>query len=149
MLVACVPLLFPPSFCVCKAGDGRHAPDQAAAASSGLDQKIAYTTTDCHHRHGTPAAQPSVADIPGEPISCPLPAPHDDHHNPGCPATSPAVERLQWSKPTPSVTIQLLLATFVVVEFLATANSPDPPDRTAPHHTAWLPLYLSHCSLVI
>lgn len=149
MLVACGPLLFPPGFCVCKAGDGRHAPDQAATTSSGLEQKTAHTATDCHHRHGISSPHHLVADRPCEPISHPAPAPHDDHHIPGCPAASPAVERLQWSEPTPGVTDHLLPATFVVVQLLATANSPRPLDRPGTHRTVSLPLYLSHCSLVI
>lgn len=145
MLVACVPLLLPPGYCMCKAGDTGCTPPLTKAAGA-ITQPPSHKAEGCSHRHV--AQNNSTAEAPGDqPSQEPAaPTPHD--HNPGCPAASPAVERLQWSEPTPGATVALLPATFVVIALAPTVVS-RPTDPPGTHRPVSLPLYLSHCSLVI
>ena len=144
MLVACVPLLLPTGFCICKAGDTGCTQSHVEAARA-VTPTPSHKAEGCFHHHATPDNSP--AELPGEQPPQPAPAPHNDH-SPGCPAASPGVERLQWSEPTPGATVALLPATFVVVALAPTVVSrPTAPPGTP--RPVSLPLYLSHCSLVI
>lgn len=145
MLVACVPLLLPTGFCICKAGETSYTPSHVEAAGA-ITPQPSHKAEGCSHGHA--AQNNRTAEAPGdqppqEPVA---PTPHD--HSPGCPAASPAVERLQWSEPTPGATVALLPATFVVVALAPTVVS-RPPAPPGSHRPVSLPLYLSHCSLVI
>ena len=147
MLLACVPLLLPPGFCVCKAGDAGGTPLPYANASGAITPPPSHDSERCSHPHAS--QDDSVAVAPGEPTTHPAPAPHEDHHSPGCPAASPAVERPQWTEPTPGVTAALPLLPFIVAVFAPGANARPPAHQRSLNWPSSLPLYLSHCSLVI
>lgn len=143
-LVACVPLLLPPGYCVCEAGDtGCMQPSRAKVAGT-ITPPPSHKTEGCSHRHvAQTVSGTALGDQPPQGPAAPIP----NDHSPGCPAASPAVERLQWSDPTPGVTAALLPVAFVALEPAPVAARP--ADRPCTRRHAAPPLYLSHCSLVI
>lgn len=150
MLVASVPLLFPPGFCVCKAGGwGRIAPTgQGLVAAKGQSTPGLSKTGCCGNRDCTGDHAGRPASQPDESKSRPGPAPRDDSHMPGCPAAAGAdwfklVEQVQTPvHPLPPVALVPFLPFAVVI--VAT-----PPITTFTNWPSSPPIYLSHCSLVI
>jgi hypothetical protein len=149
MLVACVPLLQPTGFCVCKAGGrDRTLPRQVhidAEATASSTVKKSGCCSQCH----TPDAAKLLAasDLDGQPHR-PCPAPDNDSHLPGCPA-SPGVDRFKWVEPIPQITSVLPpldSAAFLPVEVKVSTLVSVPTSTFSPSSP---PLYLSHCSLVI
>lgn len=149
MLVASLPLLFPPGFCICKVGGGGVAPfGQAQVAGSqkikpGLSKSGCCANRDCTGDHaGRPASQP------GESKSRPAPAPRDDSHLPGCPAAAGA----DWFKvvePVQTPVHTLPPVALVPFRLLAVVSVAAPPITTFTNWPSSPPIYLSHCSLVI
>lgn len=148
MLVACVPLLQPTGYCVCKAGGrDRASPRQEPTVAWTCSPTAQQKSGCCSQRHTQDAADNSVSsEADGQPQH-PCPTPSDDHL-PGCPA-SPGVDRFKWVEPTSPITTALPpleLDAFLPIE----VNGPTlPPIPTSTNPPALLPLYLTHCSLVI
>ena len=149
MLVACVPLLQPTGFCVCKAGEWQRAsPHQEPIAVSSHVQVAAQKTGCCSQRCTTDEAT-ETATTPTEPVPHPCPSPGDDDHMPGCPA-SVGVDRFKWVEPAQSIAQTLPpldVGTFLPLEVVQPVTvRPIPPAANLPLS---LPIYLSHCALVI
>lgn len=136
MLVACVPLLQSPGFCVCKAaGPGRtpspaQEPAEARTDSFAAPQKAGC----CSHRSLNAEANNTAPSDPDRPAPCPTPA-DDDHHMPGCPA-SVGVDRFKWVEPAESfaqTSLPLEVGTFLPLEVvLPVAARPIPPAANWP-----------------
>lgn len=148
MLVACVPLLQPPGFCVCKAGGPVRTSSSQAVAGQSNTNLAPLKNGCCTQRNIQIAAKPDLSEHT-EPAPQPCPAPADDNHMPGCPA-SPGVDRFKWVEPAQSVaqTLPPLEAgTFLHFEVVTPVTA-----RSRPPAANWPsspPIYLSHCSLVI
>ena len=149
MLVACVPLLQPPGFCVCKAaGPGRvsspwQGPAEARTPGSTPPQKVGC----CSHRDDASEATRTAPSFdPDRPAPCPTP---DGDHLPGCPASA-GVDRFKWVEPAQSFAQTLPppdVGSSLPLEFVPpVAVRPVSPDADWP---ASPPIYLSHCSLVV
>jgi hypothetical protein len=148
MLVACGPLLIPPGFCVCKAGEAGCTPlHRGHAEVHGTDAAPTDAHDHCSHRHGPAEDATSDRTQAGLPAPHPHPAPHD--HAPGCPAATAGVERLQRVEPTADaspVPVPAAFVGFLLVPVTGGTRPPNPPTSAWPSS---LPLYLSHRSLVI
>lgn len=149
MLVACVPLLQPTGFCVCKAGEGqRTSPHREPVADTTHGPPTAQKSGCCSQRCTANEANKSSSS-PVEPAPHPCPSPGDDQHMPGCPA-SVGVDRFKWVEPAQSFAQTLPLpdvGSFLPLEVvLPVAVRPIPPANNFPSS---LPIYLSHCALVI
>lgn len=149
MLVACVPLLQPTGFCICKVAavnGGASARQTAFSGRAGVSEASPCTaccTTGRCAEHASKAAS-SQAGRAGQP---PRPAPADERHLPGCPA-SPTAEASKWVEPTPPLAAALPPSepvAFAHFKVVAVARLTTPP----PYRSSAPPLYLSHCSLVI
>lgn len=144
MLVACVPLLQPTGFCVCKTASRTHAQTDHLTQ---IQVEAPHTPlSDCTCRHCTSERPPTLPTKTCEP-GFPDPVP-DDSHSPGCPA-SPGIDRFKWVEPVQSLVFDL--PAVEVIAFLPTevVKFVTLPTTTS---TAWPsspPFYLSHCSLVI
>lgn len=146
MLVACVPLLQPPGFCVCKAaGSGRTSPSQKGSALA--NSSPAPTKGCCSRRSPNDPVTSATTESPA-PTPCPAPA-DDDHHLPGCPA-SVGVDRFKWVEPAQSFSDSLpavdpgsFLPLDVVLPVAVRLIPPALISRSLP------PIYLTYCSLVI
>jgi hypothetical protein len=148
MLVACVPLLQPTGFCVCKADwSGRTLPSQDVRSQT--NSLPAPQKTGCCSQHTAKESTTTSATTESSvPAPHPCPAPADDDHLPGCPA-SVGVDRFKWVEPVQSPAEALPPAevtAFLHLEVAAPATRPIPP---SPNASSSPPLYLSHCSLVI
>lgn len=148
MLVASVPLLFPPGYCICKSGGGErvgatgHGPVVAQRAdSSARSPSGCCGNRNCagDHERRTPA---------GESKSRPGPAPQDNDHMPGCPAAAGA-DASKWVEPSQTLAHTLPPLVVVVVLPVDVAGRRRPPVATPTNWPSSPPLYLSHCSLVI
>ena len=144
MLVACVPLLQPTGFCICKTTSPTHAQTNHLLQVQVEDPHT--PSSDCSCRHCKSERPPASPTKVGEP-SAPAPIP-DDSHSPGCPA-SPGVDRFKWVEP-----VQPLVLDLPAVEVIAFPPTEVVKFATLPTSTstAWPsspPFYLSHCSLVI
>jgi hypothetical protein len=147
MLVACGPLLVPPGFCVCNAGEAGCTPLHCEhVAAHGTDAAPVDLPDHCSHRHGPAEATASDHVQAGLPTPHPSPAPHD--HAPGCPAATAGVERPQRVEPTADASPVLVPAPFVGFLLAPVTGGTRPPSPPTPWPSP-LPLYLSHCSLVI
>lgn len=149
MLVACVPLLQPTGYCVCKAGEWqRTSPHREPVAATSHGPATAQKSGCCSQRHTADEANKSTS-VPVEPAPHPCPSPGDDHHMPGCPASA-GVDRFKWVEPAQSFAQTLPpveVGTFLPLEVLVPAASrPIPPAALWPSSP---PIYLTHCSLVI
>ena len=148
MLVACVPLLQPPGFCVCKADwPGRTSPSQDSAGQTN-SRSAPQKSGCCSQRNANDSTVKAAPTASSEPAPHPCPAPADDDHLPGCPASA-GVDRFKWVEPAQSVAEALPpveLTAFLHLEVAAPAARPIPPSTNA---SSSPPLYLSHCSLVI
>jgi hypothetical protein len=148
MLVACVPLLQPTGFCVCKAGvPSRTSPSQDATGQT--DSRPALQKTGCCSQRNAQDCH-TKSDATEFPVSAPhpCPAPADDDHLPGCPA-SVGVDRFKWVEPVQSFADALPpveVTAFLPLEVAAPAANLIPPSTNS---SSSPPLYLSHCSLVI
>lgn len=148
MLVACVPLLQPTGFCVCKAaGPGRvSSPWQEPAEARTHSPTIPQKAGCCSHRNVNAEDNKAAPAAPDRPAPCPTPG---DDHMPGCPA-SVGVDRIKWVEPAQSFaqTLPLLdVGSFLPLEVvLPVTVRPIPPAANCPSS---LPIYLSHCALVI
>ncbi len=149
MLVACVPLLQPTGFCVCKArGFGGSSPVpvretvevQAPAHSAG--KKAGCTCSDC-----SPPGKGRTTTTPAAPTPPVRPSPTDDHL-PGCPA-SPGADSLKWVDPSPQLVTVLALPALVTLLTAEPTLTVPPAVPTSARWSSSPPLYLSHCSLVI
>ncbi|MBA4188007.1 MAG: hypothetical protein C0467_08305 [Planctomycetaceae bacterium] len=143
MLVACLPLLQPTGFCICKAGLRTNSrPDSLPT----IPVEVPHTpSSDCTCRHCKSERPPALPTKTGEPSS-PAPIP-DDSHSPGCPASA-GVDCFKWIEPVQSLDydIPVEVVAFLPIEVVRFAT---PPTITS---TAWPsspPFYLTHCSLVI
>lgn len=147
MLVACVPLLQPTGFCVCKSdGWGRPSPVRGSVEVQ-ADSHSAARKADCTCSHCAPSAKNRTAAIPSAPTPPAGPSP-TDNHLPGCPA-SPGADSLKWVDPTPQVVTVLALPALVSLPTAEPALTAAPPTLPAARCSSFPPLYLSHCSLVI
>ena len=148
MLVACVPLLQPPGFCLCKAGSPSHtSPYQDVSGET--DRCPAPQKSGCcsqRNAHDTTAKTP--ASLSSEPAQRPCPAPADDDHLPGCPA-SVGVDRFKWVEPAQSFAEPLPPVEVTVFLSLGVTALVARPVPTSLNWPSSPPLYLSHCSLVI
>lgn len=148
MLVASLPLLFPPGFCICKVGGGVAPFGQAQVAGSqkikpGLSKSGCCANRDCTGDH---AARP--VSLPGESKSWPGPTPQDDSHMPGCPAAAGA-DASKWVEPSQPFAHPLPPLTVFVVLPVDVVGRSRPPVPAPTNWPSSPPLYLSHCSLVI
>ncbi|MDB5309313.1 MAG: hypothetical protein JWO38_3515 [Gemmataceae bacterium] len=146
MLVACVPLLQPTGFCLCKAGERGHpSPSGQEPVEAGhTGPAVLNETGCCSHRHCTGDA----AARSGEPAPPPCPVPQDDSHTPGCPASA-GVDRFKWVEPTASP-VHLLPPVEVVRGLpLEVVLVSGPSITTSANWASAPPLYLAHCTLVI
>lgn len=147
MLVACVPLLQPPGFCVCKVGvSSRTSPYQDVSGQTHRCP-VPQKSGCCSQRNAHVTTGETFANLSFVPAPHPCPAPADDDHLPGCPA-SVGVDRFKWVEPAQSFADPLLpaeVAVFVSLEVAPLAPRPAAPSFNWPSP----PLYLSHCSLVI
>lgn len=149
MLVACVPLLQPTGYCVCKAGEWRGTSlHRESVAATSHSPATAPKGGCCSQRHTADDADQSVSS-PATPAPPPCPLPDDDRHLPGCPASA-GVDRFKWVEPAQSVAQTLPpveVGTALPLESLVPAASrPVPPAAPWPSSP---PIYLTHCSLVI
>lgn len=149
MLVACVPLLQPTGFCVCKAGEGqRTSPHREPVAVGSHVQATPKKAGCCSQRHSVDEVS-KTATTPADPAPQPCPSPGGDDHMPGCPA-SVGVDRFKWVEPAQSLAQTLPpldVGTFLPLEVVQpVAVRPIPPAANLPLS---LPIYLSHCALVI
>ncbi len=145
MLVACVPLLLPPGFCVCKAGESSCTPShRESIGEQATTAEPPHSTARCSHRHDTSKVASDFTP-PGEPTP---PAPQDDHA-PGCPAATVNSDRLQWVEPTADTTPVAVQAEFVGYLLVPATDGCPPPARQHVNRPCSPPLYLTHCSLVI
>lgn len=147
MLVACVPLLQPTGFCVCKArGFDRPSPVRESVEvqpqGHSAGKKTGCTCSEC-----SPPGQGRITTTPAAPDLPVSPSPTDDHL-PGCPA-SPGADSLKWVDPTPQIVTVLALPAPVTLPTAEPALSVLPPASPAARWSSSPPLYLSHCSLVI
>ena len=151
MLVACVPLLFPTGFCVCKvSGSGGLSPlsslnpVEARPDSPPIPRKVGCCSRCAQSDDSSERTSSSrLVNLP--PPASPPPV---EDHVPGCPA-SPGADSLKWVDPTSQVVAVLALPAvvmFPVIEPAATAPLSSTPSNRWPSSP---PLYLSHCSLVI
>ena len=151
MLVACVPPLLPPGFCICRVGGwGCVAPTGQAQVAGGQKIKPALGKIGCCANRdctGDHAGRP--ASTPGESKSRPGPAPRDDLHMPGCPA-APGADAFKWVEAAQSFAQTLPpieLRTSLPLDAAAPlAVRPVPPAANWPSSP---PIYLCDCSLVI
>jgi hypothetical protein len=151
MLAACVPLLQPTGFCVCKSGawGPTAACRQKAVPSQDTDQKLLKHAGCCSHRNHINDAGHSPVPHPGERAPDPCPSPGDDSHLPGCPASA-GVDRYKWVERTLSHAQMFSLIEIAAVRPLEVpAFSTSLAVTTAASYPAGPPLYLSHCVLVI
>ena len=139
-LVACGPLLFPPGFCVCKAGgwvSAAPAAEQKAPPARSKSGCCANRACRGDHVERTGDSQPLST-----------PAPRDDSHLPGCPASA-GVDWFKWVEPVAPL-VQALPPVAVITFLLLNVEPLTPPSIFT--STCWPsspPLYLSHCSFVI
>lgn len=145
MLVACVPLLQPTGFCICKAGWPSRTASPSAVVVDGSPVAQANTLCCTKGRCAEPVNKPFPS---RERPPSPRPAPTDDQHMPGCPASTTA-DASKWVEPTQTPTNALPplpVVAYLHVKVAATVS------LLVPTFTNWPaspPLYLSHCSLVI
>ena len=144
MLVACLPLLQPTGFCICKAGSRAHA---RPAPLPTIPVEVSHTSSsDCNCRHCNSERPPALPTKTGEPSS-PDPIP-DDSHSPGCPA-SPGVDCFKWVEPVQSLDHDMPpveVVALLPIEVVKFATLPTITSTTWPSSP---PFYLTHCSLVI
>lgn len=144
MLVACVPLLQPPGFCICKTAARARA--RAVTLAPVKAEAPHAPSSDCGCRQCKIGQPPTHSTESSEP-STPTPTP-DESHLPGCPA-SPGVDRFKWVEPVQSLVHDLPsveVLTFLHIEVVGPAALPSRTPATWPSSP---PFYLSHCSLVI
>jgi hypothetical protein len=149
MLVACVPLLFPPGFCICKVGGwGAVAPTgQAHVATSQTPKPVLSKSGCCANRDCTGDHTERPAST-GDSKSRPGPAPRDDSHMPGCPAAAGA-DWFKVGEPVQTPVHTLPPVALVPFRLLAVVSVAAPPITTFTNWPSSPPIYLSHCSLVI
>ena len=136
MLVACLPLLLPSLFCICKADVEKRASKDNVRVNIVASTQ---TSNGCsHHRCTKP--------IPSDPHSAPVPL---EHHKPVCPFASAIVENLQWTEPIVTEIGILEVANFVGVPVFSMTPACLSVDFSVAHCQSLPPFYLSHCSLVI
>ena len=136
MLVACVPLLLPSLFCICKADvEKRTSQDHVRVNSVASTQTIDGCS---HHRCMKPVST--------DPHSAPIPL---EHHKPVCPFASAIVENLQWTESTVTEISELNVADFAGVPLFSMTPARHSVDFTVVNSQSSPPLYLSHCSFVI
>ena len=136
MLVACVPLLLPSLFCICKADvEKRTSQDHVRVNSVASTQTIDGCS---HHRCPKP--------VPTDPHSAPAPL---EHHKPVCPFASAIVENLQWTESTVTEISVLNVADFAGVPLFSMTPARHSVDFSVVNYQSSPPLYLSHCSFVI
>lgn len=148
MLVACVPLLQPTGFCICKFAVNRGGSTRQATFSTHAGPSVASPCTACCNtsrcpEHASQAAAPQA----GRTSQSSQPAPTDERHMPGCPASNTA-EASKWVEPTPPLPADLPPSepvAFPHFKVVAVTLLTTPP----PYRSSAPPLYLSHCSLVI
>lgn len=147
MLVACVPLLQPTGFCICKVDWSSRTPPAQERAEAEVPSRLTalkseYCTQRCGSDDGNQSPTPRLPER-----SCPSPA--DDNHMPGCPASMGA-DRFKWVEPAGRFAQTLPpveTGTFLPFELVVpVAVRPIPSSAHAPSSP---PFYLSHCSLVI
>lgn len=148
MLVACVPLLQPTGFCICKVGDRECIiSHQEPVAAHNYSLTTSQKTGCCSHRHASDSADGATASESCPPARHPCPVPGDDHHLPGCPA-SVGVDQFKWVETAESLFQVLPLAEVTaLVPVDATDFSAPCTTTSTKRHSP--PIYLSHCSLVI
>lgn len=143
-LVACVPLLLPPGYCVCVARHAVAAPASPTRSEARLAPTHSHKAGGCSHGH---AVRGVATDAPGGEAP-PAPVSPTDP-DPVCPAASHAVDRIPPGESLPDVSVHLFPATYVVAEPVVVHDTPRPPERLLSCRPASPPLYLAHCSLVI
>lgn len=136
MLVACLPLLLPSLFCICKADVEKRASQDHVR----VDIVASTQTIDgcSHHRCPKP--------VPTDPHSAPAPL---EDHKPVCPFASAIVENLQWTEPTVTEIGVLNVADFAGVPLFSMTPARHSVDFSVGNSQSSPPLYLSHCSFVI
>lgn len=134
MLLACVPLLQPPGFCVCRASERVGTPSPV---------EIIEHASCCHHKHCEESAPPQP-----RPADSDCPARHDDSHMPGCPA-SVGVDRFKWIEPTLNFDHALALAEPAAIEAVVAVPASHQQIDTPAFWPSAPPLYLSLCTFVI
>lgn len=148
MLVACLPLLQPTGFCVCKAGWPGRTSSAHENTSRAFTSQASVKSGCCSKRQSSDDLACASTSLP-EPTPYPCPSPSDDDHLPGCPA-SVGVDRFKWVEPAPSFAQTLppldVGAFLPLVVVLPVAVHPNPPAANWPSSP---PIYLSHCALVI
>jgi hypothetical protein len=132
-LVACGPLLAPPTYCACRAGEPSVPQEHAPAAAR------PHTCGHCSHARNPHAEHP-----PEKPAQ---PAPADDHA-PGCPAAAAGVERVRVAAPAAGAELPLPPVPMQGITLLPEPDDARPPDRP-PRGRQGAPLYISHCALVL
>lgn len=140
MLLACVPLLFPPGLCAC--GAEVVAPPQPVKAVNVAPRPTPAKRCGCGHtaKHATTVTN-SVATAPPE-------HEHRVPHAPSCPAVS-AIERAPWverAEPVDHVTAVAFVCS-VTSTFAVAEPGKQAVPRAVPDYAA-RPRYLTHCALL-
>ena len=146
MLMACVPLLQPAGFCICKLDcSSPTLPAQQCAEVQVRSLPSAQKSECCTLHCGTNGGNKSTAPEPQRPY----PSPTDDNHMPGCPA-SVGADQLKWAVPAETFAQTLPPAEIgALLPFELATPVNVRPTLSGTHSTSSPPFYLSHCSLVI
>lgn len=142
MLAACLPLLQPSGFCICKAAV------DTSLSTYRVEQSLAKETPKprksccCKHLHDGDALAPAIPTVPTSP------GPDDDSHSPGCPASS-GIDRLNWVEPLAAFdSVASPIDVLSIVSIQTTSTLPCTVDANG-RWPASPPLFLLNCSLVI
>lgn len=144
MLIACVPLLQPTGFCICKAGGWAGSPvfgqkpEWSQVANENAFKRIGCCSR-CNHKNAN-----NYSSTPQPPK--PSPCPDDDSHLPGCPA-SVGVDRFKWVEPSLFLSHYPPLKEVVFVGSLKIDTFSSLLTITVSDWTSAPPLYLSLCTL--